>query len=125
MSELGYDCCINIFCDLSAAIQHPQGLGLGRREHISLKTLYLEELLSRGVFAMYKAEGTKNISDILTKSVENSTLERLLNSKLWKLHASPTDGRMYSAMSKESDIEIAYIRMCLSRLVSANHYVLR
>jgi ribonuclease HI len=121
LKELDYSCEIRIYCDSNAAIQHVSKLGLGRLKHVSMKTLYVQDLLSRKVFSLFKIEGTKNIADILTKGVDTATLERLLSSKLWKITTSPSVGGKYDAECPDLDLTVSYLRMCLLKSQPSNY----
>ena len=121
LKELDFSCEIRIYCDSAAAIQHVSKLGLGRLKHVSMKTLYVQDLLSRKVFSLFKIEGTKNIADILTKGVDTATLERLLSSKLWKITTSPSVGGKYDAVCPDLDLTVSYLRMCLLKSQPDNY----
>ncbi len=60
----------------------------------------------------------------LTKAVDAATLERLLVSKLWSLVTTKSVGGKYDAISQEADVELAYTRLCLTRLITSDYCIL-
>jgi len=124
MQELDIKVAVKVFCDSSAAIQHLQKLGLGRLKHVSMKSLYVQDMLQRKMFHVVKVDGLKNIADILTKATDTVTQERLLASPLWKVNVDSSCGRKYDAANAELDVEVCYLRLVLSRCIDKNYVVL-
>ena len=71
---------IEIFTDSSAARGIAIRRGLGKVRHIAVCQLWLQDKVNEGEIRVSKMKGTDNQSDILTKHVTASTLERHLES---------------------------------------------
>jgi hypothetical protein len=122
LEEMGYKVSVHVHCDSRACLDHLNKLGLGRLKHIGIKACFLQELLSRKLVHFHKVLGTDNVSDVLTKAVDVTTLERLLRSKLIKLDVSESKGNACKFDSDEPSEDVRALRCILTSLVDNCKY---
>jgi len=104
-SDMGYECEAKIWSDSSAAIGISQRKGLGKLRHIKVQWLWIQDSLKRRDFALGKVEGADNQSDILTKNVDATTLNRHLATMDFivtsgRATAAPTLSTLYAIILK-------------------------
>ena len=92
-ADLGITLKFSIHADSSAAIGICRRSGIGRVRHLAVGQLWVQEGLRRGDLTLFKVQGDRNPSDILTKSVAREVLDRHLG----KLGLHRTDGRAATA----------------------------
>ena len=76
--DFGKDVTAQVWSDSSAAIGITSRKGLGKVRHVKVQTLWVQDKMKQGDIGVHKVEGTKNMSDILTKHVDAATLTRHL-----------------------------------------------
>ena len=72
---LGINLTANIHVDSSAAIGIAQRRGNGNLRHISVGTLWIQELVDEEETTIHKVLGRNNVADILTKNVPSYLLD--------------------------------------------------
>ena len=79
--------CICLLTDSKAAHDAIIRGGTGRIRHVSMRILYLSDLLKSrfSSLSLMKIAGTENVADILTKHVSDKTLTELLKRLPWKI----------------------------------------
>ena len=68
-----------VHTDSSAAKGIATRKGLGKVRHIEVSQLWVQQEVSSGRIRIVKVKGTDNIADILTKHIDNATLNRHCN----------------------------------------------
>ena len=91
--DLGLNLKKMMLTDAPAALGIVRRSGLGRIRHLDITHLWLQETIRSGGFTVNKIDGNNNVADILTNSVDRSTLVRHLTS----LNMFPEDGRAETA----------------------------
>ena len=76
MKEWGITADLVVKSDAVAAIGMVKRQGLGRIRHLAVADLWIQQKAKRGEVHYYKLEGSRNVSDILTKPVETEVLDR-------------------------------------------------
>ena len=76
MEEWGISADLIIKSDAVAAIGMVKRQGLGRIRHLAVADLWIQQKAKSGEVHYKKLEGSKNVSDILTKPVETEVLDR-------------------------------------------------
>ena len=66
--------------DASAACGIARRRGLGKVRHIEVSQLWLQDLVARGKVHLFKIPGEHNLSDMLTKHVPVTDIERHMRS---------------------------------------------
>ena len=74
--SMGHD---TIHTDSSAAKGIATRKGLGKVRHIEISQLWVQQEVSSGRITIVKVKGTDNMANILTKHVDNATLNRHCN----------------------------------------------
>ena len=72
--DFGVSVELNLKSDASAACGIARRRGLGKVRHIEVAQLWLQDLVSKGRVKIEKVPGTSNLSDILTKHVQQSDI---------------------------------------------------
>jgi len=70
---------LTICTDSKAAYDGLRKLGVGRIKHVALRSLYVQELVTKGVVVLRKIGTVNNPADILTKPVSASVFYHLLS----------------------------------------------
>ena len=65
---------LEVLTDSSAAKGIAVRRGAGKVRHIETGALWVQQALNNGRFALSKVDGKKNVSDLMTKAVDHSTL---------------------------------------------------
>ena len=76
MEEWGIKADLVIKSDAVAAIGMVKRQGLGRIRHLAVADLWIQQKAKNGEVHFKKLDGSKNVSDILTKPVETEVLDR-------------------------------------------------
>ena len=76
MEEWGIKADLVVKSDAVAAIGMVKRQGLGRIRHLAVADLWIQQKAKNGEVHYKKLEGSKNVSDILTKPVESEVLDR-------------------------------------------------
>ena len=76
MEEWGIEADLVVKSDAVAAIGMVKRQGLGRIRHLAVADLWIQQKAKSGEVHFKKLDGTKNVSDILTKPVETEVLDR-------------------------------------------------
>ncbi len=97
-SDMGHDLQATIHSDSSAAIGITQRKGLGKLRHIRVQMLWVQDGLKRREFSLTKVDGAENVSDVLTKNVDASTLNKHLASMHYMVMAGRAMGAPTLAM---------------------------
>ena len=94
--DLGFDWTIDMYSDATAAIGIARRRGMGRIRHIDCTDLWVQEKFNSGQAKLHKVLGAENPADILTKHVDRSLLNKMLD----KVGMKFLDGR--SAIAPET-----------------------
>ena len=78
MADFGFVAGIAMESDATASIGMVRRLGLGRVRHLAVGDLWIQQRVRRGDLSVSKLPGVANPSDILTKGVDQSSLEKHL-----------------------------------------------
>ena len=76
--DLGLSWNLIILTDASAAIGVCRRRGLGKIRHLATADLWIQDKLRCKEFQLVKVAGVDNVSDIMTKFTDRSTLEKHL-----------------------------------------------
>lgn len=93
LKDLGQDVKIHLRSDATAAIGMVKREGLGRARHLAVADLWVQQRVRSGDIAVSKVTGADNPSDICTKGVDRSTIEK----HLANLMMVPAAGRHHLA----------------------------
>ena len=80
MRDLGLEFSLTLQSDSSAAKSFASRRGLGRQRHVQTRYLWIQNMVATSAFRILKVKGTENQSDILTKAIDRSTLDRHMRS---------------------------------------------
>ena len=78
--DLGIPFSLTLQTDSTAAIGVCRRRGLGKIRHLATADLWVQDKIRTGAFSLQKVLGSENISDVLTKHVDRSTLQKHLKS---------------------------------------------
>jgi len=76
--ELGYPLQVTLETDSTSAQSAAQRRGVLHVKHMSLRMLFLEELVEQQVITLSRVESKKNAADWLTKAVSSTAFESCL-----------------------------------------------
>ena len=82
-----------VWSDATAAIGIARQKGLGKTRHLDVTDLWIQDQIRDGKITLDKVWGTDNPSDVLTTSVDRSTMQKAVQG----MNLVPTDGRPASA----------------------------
>ena len=93
VEDLGFQWSIVVSTDAAAAIGICRRRGLGKIRHLATADLWVQDRIQKGDFELVRIPGSTNPSDVLTKHVDRTLLDRHLTS----LNLRYEDGRAASA----------------------------
>ena len=93
--DLGLDWSLSVSTDAAAAIGICRRRGLGKIRHLATADLWVQDRIKQGDFKLKRVPGVDNPSDILTKHVDRTILDK----HLVTLNLQYEDGRPKSAPS--------------------------
>ena len=91
--DLGWNYKLRVHSDASAAIGIARRRGLGKIRHLDVEDLWVQSKVRDKVVDLVKVAGVDNPADILTKYVDRSILEKMLQ----KLGMKRLEGRSAAA----------------------------
>ena len=96
MQNISWHANIVMHSDATAAIGIARRKGLGKIRHLDVTDLWIQDKIRSKIFQVVKVLGTENMADVLTKSVDRSSLEAAMG----RMHMVKTAGR--SAMAPKA-----------------------
>ncbi len=76
--DLGLEVKIQVNTDSSAARSMPSRRGAGRVRHVEVRELWAQQRVRSGELSIVKVRGEHNVADGVTKHVERSKMEMLM-----------------------------------------------
>ena len=78
--DLGWNLQVRVHTDSSAAMGVTKRSGCGKIRHLQTQYLWIQELVVQRCIIIYKVDGKKNSSDLLTKYLDGNSISRYLSS---------------------------------------------
>ena len=79
MKDFGMSVKVELHSDATAAIGIANRQGLGRIRHVAVADLWVQQRLKNGDFSVAKVPGLENLSDLMTKALDSTRIDKLLD----------------------------------------------
>ena len=98
LQGLGHPVKVTVYTDSSAAKSLASRKGLGKARHIEVNLLWVQQKVSEGLLELRKVKGTENISDALTKHLDNEGIQKHMRETLQSIRPDRHDLMPHVAM---------------------------